>query len=305
MSSTQTTQAPSPGFYPNIEFERYLEWDAVSSSRLRLAAKSPRHYAAGFQGEPTRSMSLGTLCHAGVLEPLQIIQRFTFMPDFSRDEENTTANGERSYSKATKYVKTKEEAFRTVNRGKAIVEEVDFNRMIGIATSLSGCDRMRSLMKQGQPEVSLVWDDPDTGLRCKARADWLSIGEDRALLLDLKTTADASEFHRSMVRYAYHQQMAHYARGIEILTGIVPEVWICAIETQNPFGHKVAPMDPDALELGAVEVDRLLSRVSDCMASDTWPGYENPEMWRLPEWYTRRTSEPVELVLADGETIVV
>lgn len=305
MSNTQTTPAPQPGFYPNIDFERYLEWDAVSSSRLRLASKSPAHYLVGFQGEPTRSMSLGTLCHAGVLEPLQIIQRFTFMPDYSKDSDNQTAGGERSFSKATKYVKEREELFRSVNREKTIIAEDDYNRMIGIATALSGCDRMRSIMKHGQSEVSLVWDDPETGLRCKARADWLHVAENRALLLDLKTCADAGEFHRSIVRYSYHQQMAHYARGVEILTGLVPEVWVCAIETTNPFGHKVAPMDPDTLELGLVEVDRLLSRVADCMSSGTWPNYEHPDAWRLPEWYTRRTSDPVELVMEDGETVVV
>jgi hypothetical protein len=250
-------------------------------------------------------MTLGSLCHAGVLEPLAIVQRYTFMPDYSKDEENVTGSGERSFSKATKYVKTKEEAFRSVNRGKDIIEESDYHRMVGIATTLSSCPIMRGLLSAGRSEVSIVWDDATTGLRCKARCDWLDIGNDRCSLLDLKTTADASEFGRSIVRYGYHRQMAFYSRGVEIVTGHRPTAFIAAVETSAPFGHMVAPMDADALELGSREMDELLARVAESIATDTWPSYEHPESWKLPEWYTRKSAEPVELVLEDGEVVVV
>ncbi len=293
------------GIYYDIAFAIYLAIEAASSSRLQKMVRSALHYLAGFIGEPTAAMGLGTLCHAGVFEPLLIPKRFTFMPDYSNDEENVTAAGERSYHKGTKYVKGKEETFRSVNRDKEIISEDDYNRMVGVATTLSSCPIMRDIMAHGKPEVTLIWDDPETGLRCKARADWLHIGTDRVVLLDLKTCADASEFQKSIVRYGYHRQMALYARGVEVLTGRRPEVWVCAIETSPPYGHMVARMDLDALELGSREVDQLLARVAECQATGTWPSYEHPVSWRLPEWYTKRSAEPVELVLDDGEAILV
>lgn len=305
--STKTPAPTSVGVHHGIAFEDYLAIDAVSASRLQKMVRSPLHYQAGFTTEPTAAMSLGTLCHAGVLEPLSIIERFTFLPDFSGDEANVTASGERSYSRATKYVRAKEEAFRSVNRGKEIIDEADYRRMIGIATTLSNCPIMRDLMANGKPEVTLLWDDPATGLRCKARADWLCVDvkNDRVVLLDLKTTADASEFERSIIRWGYHRQLAHYSRGVECLFGIKPSVWMVCVETVMPFAHKVAPMDADSLGLGYREVEQLLAKVAECQATNVWPSYEHPQSWRLPEWYTRRSAEPVELALDDGEAILV
>jgi len=295
-------QAPPPGIYLNVDPESYFSWDYVSSSKLSLMARSPSHYRAGFQSEPTKAMSFGSLAHCAMLEPLAIIQRYTFLPDYSRDEENITADGSRSYSRATKYVRAKEEAFRAVNRGKEIVEESDFNRMVGISTALSNCELMRGLMSAGQPEVSIVFDDPETGLRCKSRCDWLHVGKGGSVLLDLKTTADASEFERSILKYGYSRQLAFYRRAVELSTGERPAVWIACVETSAPFGHRVAPMDPETLAIGETELDELLQRVAECQACDTWPGYAHPDAWRLPEWYRR--SQPVELQIS-GEVLEV
>jgi hypothetical protein len=305
MSNSTTSTCPKPGIYPNVPFDDYLAWDAVSSSRLRLAARSLAHYNAGFTSEPTPAMTLGTLCHAGVLEPLAIAKRFCFMPDYAAHPDNVTAKGERSWSAGTRFVAEMQENFKRLHHDKEIVSEDAYNKMVGIATTLSSCPIMRGLLSAGRSEVSIVWDDPTTGLRCKARCDWLDIGNDRCALLDLKTTADASEFGRSIVRYGYHRQMAHYARGVEVVTGHRPTAYIAAVETSAPFGHMVAPMDGDALESGSREIDELLARVAESIATDTWPSYEHPESWKLPEWYTRKSAEPVELVLEDGEVVVV
>lgn len=299
---TKPIQPPPPGIYPNVPPEIYHAWNYVSNSRLNLMARSPAHYNVGFQGEPSLAMSLGTLVHNGILEPLEIAKRYVFMPDYSRDEENTTASGERSFSKATKYVRSKEEAFRAVNRGKEIIEESDYNRVVGISTALSKCEVMRGLMSVGKPEISIVFDDAETGLRCKARCDWLHVGKGGSVLLDLKTTADASEFERSILKYGYHRQMAFYRRAVELATGERPAVWIACVETSAPYGHRVAPLAPEALGCGETELDELMQRVAECQASDHWPGYGNPELWSLPEWYRR--SQPVELNIG-GEVLEV
>ncbi len=300
-----SNKPPEPGIFPNVPFEEYLEWDCVSASRLKLAGRSMAHYQVGSNGEPTPSMNLRSLCHAGVLEPLAIAKRYCFMPDYSKHEGNVTAKGERSYSVSTKFVLEMQEQFKKLHFDKEIITEESYNKMIGIAGVLGSCPVMRALTSEGQPEVSIVWDDPGSRLRCRSRCDWLRVEQGRAVLLDLKTTADASEFERAIVRYGYHRQMAFYRRAVEVATGVTPEVRIVAIETAAPYGHKIAPMDPDALDLGALEVDRLLAQVALCNATNEWPSYDHPDAWKLPEWYTKRTAEPLELVLEDGETILV
>ena len=137
---------PEPGIYYDVSFEEYVAWDAVNNSRLKLMTKSPLHYATGFKGEPTQSMSIGTFCHAGVLEPLSIVKRFVFEPDYSKDEANTTGNGARSFSSSTRYVKEQKAKFRELNKDKTIIDEQSYNKMIGVAGALSRCELMRFLM---------------------------------------------------------------------------------------------------------------------------------------------------------------
>jgi hypothetical protein len=300
------TKTLQTGIHRDVDFETYLAWDAVSNSRLGLANRSAAHYRAGFQGEPTQPMRLGSFIHCGCLEVRKLMSRYVFMPDYSKFEENVTGNGERSFSKATKFVKTKEEAFRQLNADKEIIDEADYHKLLGIAQSLQDNAEVVRLLKRGESEVSLAWVDDATGLQCKARCDWLHIADDHAVILDLKTTQDAKRFPESMLKYGYHRQAALYQRGVQILTGKPATVYMLAVETTAPFACRVAPVDADAIAIGAAEVDELLATVAESVATDTWPSYANPESWRLPEWYTRKLStEPVELVMEDGEVVVV
>lgn len=276
---------PEPGIYYDITPDEYFSWDAVSNSRLSLLARSPLHYQHGFS-ESTPAMRLGSLVHSGVLEPLSIARRYIFMPDYANHPDNTTAGGDRSFSRATKFVKQMEDQFRRLHHDKEIVSEDDYNLMVGIATALFQNRTARALLRDGKAEVSIVWDDAQTGLRCKARADWLRDGE----MVDLKTTIDASSFEKAMARYAYHRQMAMYQRGLAAL-GIEVDPWIIAVEKSPPYGCRVAPVDPYALAVGNNELDRLLSQLQQCQELQEWPGYEDPAVWSVPDWYAEQAGQ--------------
>jgi hypothetical protein len=67
----------------------------------------------------------------------------------------------------------------------------------------------------GEAETTHMWTDATTGLQCKCRPDWIS--EDGGILVDLKTTEDASprEFQRSIAKWRYHVQAGWYMAAIE------------------------------------------------------------------------------------------
>jgi hypothetical protein len=280
--SSVVTKCPDPGIYENIPAEDYFAWDAVSNSKLSLLKRSPKHYQHGF-AESTPAMQLGSLVHSGVLEPLAIAKRYVFMPDYSSHPDNVTGKGERSFSSATTFVKSMQDQFRRLHHDKEIVTEEQYNTMVGMATALAENEKAKHLLRDGKSEVSVVWDDPDTGLRCKARADWLKPG----IMADLKTTMDAAEFERSIVKFGYHRQMAFYARGLRA-NGIDAEPWIICVEKSAPYGCRCAPMDLKSLHIGAAEIDELLSVLVECRQRNYWPGYENPESWGCPDWYLNR-----------------
>jgi hypothetical protein len=296
MSSVSGLKCPEPGVYENVAAEDYFAWSAVSNSKLSLLKRSPRHYQHGFS-EATPAMQLGSLVHSGVLEPLAIAKRYVFMPDYAKHPGNTTASGDRSFSSATKFVKQMEEQFRQMHFDKEIVTEEQYNTMVGMSTALADNDKAKHLLRDGRAEVSMVWDDPETGLRCKARADWLKPG----VMADLKTTMDAGQFERSIVKFGYHRQMAFYTRGL-MANGIDADPWIICVEKSAPFGCRCAPMDSEALRIGANEIDELLGLLVECQARDFWPGYQNPSVWSVPEWYSK--SEQLELIV-DGETVLI
>ena len=183
-----------PGVYHDIPFDEYLQWDAVSNSRLGLAKRSAAHFKQGFKSEPTPAMRLGSLVHCGVLEPLAIAKRYTFMPDYASHPENVTATGERSFSSATKFCKSMEKQFRTLHHDKEIVSEPEYDRMVGVAGSLSSSSVVPDLMSSGRPEVSIAWIDDESGLLCKMRADWLHTDGDQSIVIDVKTTVDGLQF---------------------------------------------------------------------------------------------------------------
>jgi hypothetical protein len=296
MSSASALKCPEPGVYENVPAEDYFAWDAVSNSKLNLLKRSPRHYQHGFN-EATPAMQLGSLVHSGVLEPLAIAKRYVFMPDYASHPDNVTGKGVRSFSAATTFVSSMEEQFRKFHHDKQIVTEKEYDTMIGMATALAENEKAKQLLRDGRAEVSVVWDDPETGLRCKCRSDWIKPG----IMADLKTTQDAAQFERSIGKYGYHRQMAFYTRGLAA-NGIDVEPWIICIETKAPFGCRCAPMDLKALLTGSKEIDQLMSLLVECRASNSWPGYCNPETWTCPDWCDKE--EQLELIV-DGETVLI
>jgi hypothetical protein len=281
-----------PGIYPDIPFADYLQWDAVSNSRLGLAARSAAHYKQGFGDETTPSLRLGSLTHCGVLEPLQLSNRYVVEPAFASMPENVDAKGNRSYSHATTFVKEARKAFAAANGRKQIVTQAEYDKAVGIATSLHKENAVRALMSTGNAEVSLAWIDYATGLPCKCRIDWLSIAGSYIRIADLKTCRDPLRFENAIAEYGYHRQMAFYRRGIaHVLSSTITEAFLIAVETEAPYCSRTAKVSKTALSAGDDEVSELLELVAECKALDSWPGYSSPEAWELPSWKMRRNDD--------------
>jgi hypothetical protein len=280
-----------PGIYYDLSFADYLQVDAVSNSKLSLAARSAAHFKQGFGDETTPALRLGSLTHCGVLEPLQLSNRYVVEPAFASMPENVGKNGDRSYSHATTFVKEARKQFADANSRKTVVSQAEYDKVVGIATSLHKEAAVRALMSFGSPEVSLAWIDDATGLACKCRIDWLQLTAEWVRVVDLKTCRDPKRFESAIAEYGYHRQMAFYRRGIEAVLGKPSSAFLIAVETDAPYCSRTAKVSDEALKIGEQEVSDLLSLVAECKALNAWPGYTNPEAWELPAWKTRRNDD--------------
>ncbi len=126
----------------------------------------------------------------------------------------------------------------------------------------------------GRSEESFFWQDPETGLACKCRPDYLRT--DR-ILLDIKTTENASleEFSRTLLKYNYHLSAAHYLDGVSAVTGQHCETFlIIACEKSAPYCVQVFEVDFGSIEKGRELCARSLQR------------YKNSKELPIPRGYS-------------------
>lgn len=294
------SKTPECGIYFNVAFEDYLQWNAVSNSRLSLIARSPAHYKRGFKKEPTQAMRIGSLMHCGQLEPLQLMARYAVMPDFANDPHNMTKDGKRSYSASTDFVKQSVEIWQRTNSTKTAVSQEEFDRLIGVCSSVKQNDLANTLFADGKPEVSMLWIDDETGLSCKARMDWFN--QDGGYVVDFKTCPDCLAFTRSICKWGYDRQMAFYLSGLKKLLGMDFIPYLVCVETESPFGCRAAPLDGKFLRTGEQLYREGLRTVAECTDKNEWPCYGNPDIWECPDWHG--ASEEVELIIG-GESLTV
>jgi len=293
---------PEVGIHENVPFETYLSWDAISNSRLQMAKQSLAHFRANIAIEKTKPLQLGQLCHCGQLEPLSIALRYCVMPDFHLSPENIAKDGSQSSSKSTAYYREKSAAFRAANKGKEFVDEAQYKLMVGVVEAIAEHQRASSYLRsRGPVELSIAWVDDETGLLCKARLDKVSILA--RLIVDLKTTMDASRFSSAIAEYGYYNQMPHYVDGWRVLTGEEYGAAFVAVESKPIHGVRAAPLGQEFMDAGRAENRRLLRDIADAKESGDWPCYEDPKEWVPPHWFGAG-ADPVELVVG-GEVISI
>ena len=141
-----------------------------------------------------------------------------------------------------------------------------------MAESVLAHPSARPLFEHGAPEVSLLWDDPETGVRCRGRIDYL---HDRPLAVDLKTgrSADPRRFDRTAVDYGYGEQAVHYLDGLRATRG--DEARFVHVLVENAAPHLVSVVELDDLFrfVAAARVRRAIDLYAACVAADEWPGY--------------------------------
>jgi hypothetical protein len=288
-----------PGIYENLPFEQYLDIDAISNTALGNMALSPRHYLHCVELDRCKPLVLGSLVHCGRFEPMAIAERYAVMPDFHLDKENVTGNGELSTSKSTRYTKARTAEFVHANQDKEVVSAGWYQEAKDIVSSLYSDLPSRTILAADQYELTLVWEDAETGLLCKARLDAV---KHSCHIADLKTTADLSGFANSFYRYGYYRQAAHYQEGWARLTGEILSFWITAVEKSKPFCVMTAPVAQSSIEFGFNERAELLAKIVECEQAKHWPGPESPDEWRIPEW--AEAKQPLDLII-NGEKVSI
>jgi len=251
----------------SLPAEQYhADRSAVSKGWLDRIDRSPAHlraYLDGIERPDTPALILGRLVHVAVLEPDLLTQQFVTAPQ--------------EINRRTKLGRDEYAAWLKENAHKQVVTESQLDLAVAMRDSVHKNKAARALLGIGDPEQTVVWQNSETGERCKARADWL-----RDFPVDVKTTQDArpEPFARSIVSYRYDVQAGHYLEGFEADRF----VWI-AVEKDPPYACAVYAVDDVIRARGRAARDRNLRTYAECRASNKWPAYPDViNTIELPRW---------------------
>jgi len=260
---------------------------ASSGVLQRLRTQTPAHikaWAAARENDDTPAKVFGKAYHCRVLEPEVFAATYCAPPPADAPRDLRHLRKAKNPSDSTLESIAFWDAWDAEHAGLIPLSRDDFERIEEMHAALMAHPVAAGIMAEGVSEVTMRWVDPDTGVPCKARADWWV--ESKAIFMDLKTTDDASPeaFRRSVDKFGYHIQHAHYVSGARECGSPVRNYLILAQEKEPPYLPAVYHIDAAAEARGFELRERGLQILQRCLERNEWPGFTGITELSLPPW---------------------
>jgi len=113
--------------------------------------------------------------------------------------------------------------FELENEDKELLDAKTIRYMELMARIIAYHPEMKSWLVGGYPEVTVIWDDPELKVRCKARIDYMKIAQ----IVDLKTFANQlgksidKAIEREIANHRYHIPAMFYLRSMRHAKNLV------------------------------------------------------------------------------------
>ena len=253
-----------------MSHEEYQQIGALNYSGAKIILVSPLHYKTWLTAERDESPALktGRLVHLASLQPDVFDATVRILPECDR----RTKDGKAIYEAFVSTLKPSEECIKKDEMDEVLA--VAESAQLGIETIAKGFEAARM--------VEQTYTAKFGGVNIKGRPDLVLVKPDGAIVVDVKTTQDASPkaFAKDVANYKYHLQAAFYMQ----LTGAT-EFYIVAVEKNAPYAHAIYKFDEAAIEAGRALMRTACAVYGDCNLYGTWPGYAStPQILSLPKW---------------------
>lgn len=276
-----------PGVYPDLpaaDYHAQHDWLSNSGAKLLLKPSCPAKFkhAVTAGEEHKRHFDLGKVTHTLTLgdgDEFVVVQ---------------AAAVDKTLYDARDYVTKSAQAHRDAiyASGNVPILRAELDVCTAMAAAVKADPNAGALLARGKPEVSLFWVDEATGVKCRARLDWMpDVEDDRRLIIgDLKTavSSEPDEFGRAAARFGYVRQHDWYLGGIRTL-GIHPDPAFLFIVVEKDAPHVVTVgqfTETEDIRLSAAMNDTARRTYRQCLAEDHWPGYVTGIAdLSLPPWH--------------------
>jgi hypothetical protein len=298
-----------PAIIYDLPAEQYFGIEAASSHLLSaMVRQSPLH--AKTEKPPTKAKDLGSLAHLMILEPDRAATDVQVKP---RNADRASNAGKRALvGWMLEILKCPEPATtpglapgKALDEMLAVLEPMLATSDAFVATqqTFETAQRMRdsvfakaigrAIFEDGKAEVTMLAKDPETGVLCRIRADWMPDGH--WLMVDLKSAASVcyDEFAKAAGKYNYHIQAAFYRHVEALVSGVLKKKFLhVVVENVEPFDCAFYELDEVALDHGTRRYEQGLDLYARCMLAGYFPGVQwdwgvndyRIESLQLPKW---------------------
>lgn len=295
------------GIYFNLSAEDYHTDEALGSTSLKTLLKNPANFwfeRHSQERRDTAALSFGRQLHVCVLEGEEKFKKL--------------------YAPLAGALNTKvgkEEAAQIKNRGKEPIKKADFDKILQVNEYIKLNKPLAKAFQNGAAEVSVFWTDTATGLRFKARFDYLK----KHAIIDLKSIAGngGKPFDEAcmdaIASYEYLLSAAHYIEArkqmnrlfeSDAVIGEYDKSWLSSVVGSEVFafvfvfwqktgaplskGIQISPQNP-LLQVAAKQIQQACQNYQSYREKfgdkTPWlPCLEIEELTleALPFWYTRK-----------------
>lgn len=259
--------------------KEYRSHPAVSRSGLWKIRESPQKFlwAKEHPEEPTPALLFGQLFHKMLLQPTEVWGEYAVSPNVDR---------------RTKEGKARWAQFEADSEGKTVVNMEMVEKCVEMCAAVRN-EPLAVKLLQGECEKPFFWVDDMTGEECKCRVDCLNTAYSQPIIVDVKTTTDASTeaFIRSAINYGYDLQAAMYSEGVQRNIGKKPLFVFVAIEKDPPFAVNILQADELLLRRGYDLFREYIGIYHDCKQTGNWWGYlgklNQINTLALPSWLAK------------------
>lgn len=258
-----------PGLTYGLPFADYLKLPDLSTSQLKKMARSPmafKHALDHPDHTSSPSQVLGSATHTAILEPHRMRTDYVIWDGDRRGKDWL--------------------AFKDAHADQVILKADEFDQVKAMRRAVLSHAPAARYLQDGLAEVTMQWQAPD-GRRMRGRIDWLTRIDGQLVIVDLKTTRDATprRFGADCFRLGYHLQFGIYADGLAALTHEDVRVVVLAVENSAPYEPAVYQVPEEVLDRGRADYLALLETLAECESTNTWPpAVQEEQDLALPAW---------------------
>lgn len=239
----------------------YRKQEGISRTELWRLRESPEKFRY-FQTHPepaTPALIFGAAVHKLLLEPETFADEFTLIPQYDR----RTKEGKAAYNE-----------WLSESEGKLAISMEDAAKAAQMVAKALDAPFVEKLL-DGEHEKPFYWVDDLTGEPCKIRVDCLTYVNGQPIVIDYKTTADASTdgFMHHAINFGYDFQAGMYCEGVEKATGKKPLFVFIAQEKTAPYAVNILQADELMVKRGYDVFRELIGIYHECKTTDNWYGY--------------------------------